>query len=267
MAEATAPFTAIILAGKRPGTDPVAEAAGVACKSFAPIGGRPMVLRVLDALAASRQVGSQILCGPSPSTIANEPELKARIETGQVQWMDSLATPSASTYNALQSLSENTPVLVTTADHALLTSQIVDFFCDQARRSDCDLAFGLTSYKGVRAAFPETRRTAIKFNDDAYSSCNLFGFLNQRSHRAAAFWRRIEQDRKKPLRMMRVFGWWTVLQFGLGRFSLAQGLEKLSAMIQIRVRAVLLPFPEAAVDVDTADDWHFVQQLVRKQSL
>jgi hypothetical protein len=29
----------------------------------------------------------------------------------------------------------------------------------------------------------------------------------------------------------------------------------------------LLPFPEAAVDVDTADDWHFVQSLVKKQTL
>ena len=267
MAIATIPFTAIILAGKRPGKDSVAEAAGVACKSFAPIDGRPMVLRVLDALAASRQVGSQILCGPSQSIIGQQSELKARIETGQVKWMGSLATPSASTYSALQSLPQNVPALVTTADHALLTPQIVDFFCDQARRSECDLAVGLTSYKGVHEAFPETRRTAIKFNDDAYSGCNFFGFLNQRSHRAAAFWRRIEQERKKPLRMMRVLGWGTVLQYGLGRLSLARALEKLSAKIQIRVRAVLLPFPQAAVDVDTADDWHFVQQLAKKQSV
>jgi GTP:adenosylcobinamide-phosphate guanylyltransferase len=267
MTEAASPFTAIILAGKRPGNDPVAEAAGVACKSFAPIGGRAMVLRVLDALAASRQVGTQILCGPPQSIIAHEPELKSRIDKGQVKWLDSRATPSSSTYSVLQSLPQNIPVLVTTADHALLTSQIVDFFCDQARRSGCDLAIGLTSYKGVREAFPDTRRTAIKFNDDAYCGCNLFGFLNQRSHQAAAFWRQIEQERKKPLRMMRVLGWWTVLQYILGRFSLAQGLEKLSGKIHIRVRAVLLPFPQAAVDVDTADDWHFVQQLVEKQSL
>jgi hypothetical protein len=180
--------------------------------------------------------------------------------------MDSLTTPSSSAFSVLQSLPQNNPVLLTTADHALLTSQIVDFFCDQARRCGCDLAVGLTRYKSVREAFPETRRTAIKFNDDAYSGCNLFGFLNQRSHRAAAFWRRIEQERKKPLRVMRALGWWSVLQYVLGQLSLAQGLERLSTKIDIHVRAVLLPFPQAAVDVDSADDWHFVQQLVKKQS-
>ncbi len=120
--------------------------------------------------------------------------------------------------------------------------------------------------KGSYAAFPETRRTAIKFNDGAYSGCNLFGFLNRRSHRAAQFWRQIEQERKKPLRMMRILGWWTVVRYLLGRISLDDGLEQISRKLQIRARAVLLPFPQAAVDVDTADDWHFVQGLVKKQA-
>jgi GTP:adenosylcobinamide-phosphate guanylyltransferase len=128
MTETKTPFIAIVLAGKRPGKDPVAEAAGVACKSFAPIGDRPMVHRVLDTLAAARQVGSRILCGPSQSMIDQEPELKARMERGEVKWIANHPTPSLSTYHALQSLPHNTPILVTTADHALLSTQIVDYW-------------------------------------------------------------------------------------------------------------------------------------------
>jgi GTP:adenosylcobinamide-phosphate guanylyltransferase len=266
MAEPTTPFTAIILAGKRPGKDPVAEAAGVACKSFAPIGDRPMVHRVLDTLAAARQVGLRVLCGPSQSMIDQEPELKARIKRGEVKWIASHSTPSSSTYHALQSLAHNTPVLVTTADHALLSTQIVDYFCSQARRIECDVVVGLTPYEGVVSAFPETKRTAMKFKDGAYCGCNLFGFLNSRAHRAAQFWRQIEQERKKPLKMMRILGWKAVVQYLMGRTSLDQGLEQISGKLQIRARALLLPFPEAAVDVDTADDWHFVQRLVKKQA-
>ncbi len=266
MIESTAPITAIILAGKRPGQDLVAEAAGVACKAFAPIGGRPMVHRVLDALAAAEQVGQRILCGPSQSLIAFEPKLKARLETGEVKWIDSHSTPSLSTYHALQAFPDNKPVLVTTADHALLTPQIVDYFCGEALRLQWDVAVGLTPYDGVMAAFPETQRTAIKFKDGAYSGCNLFGFLNPRSDRAAQFWRQIEQERKKPLRMMQILGWWTILRYLLGRISLDDGLEKLSNKMQARVRAVLLPFPQAAIDVDTVDDWYFVQSLSKKQT-
>ncbi len=264
MPESPHRFTAIILAGKRPGKDPVAEAAGVACKSFAPIGGRPMVHRVLEALAAARQVGPRILCGPSQSLIAQMTELKTLIDTGEVQHIAGHSTPSASTHHALQSIPNGSPVLVTTADHALLTAQIVDFFCSEVRQLGCDVAAGLTPYDGVISAFPGSHRTALKFNDGAYSGCNLFGFLNPQSHRAAAFWRQIEQERKKPLQMIRILGWWALIRYVTGRLSLNDALEHLSERIGIRAGVVMLPFPEAAVDVDSVDDWHFVQRLVKQ---
>jgi GTP:adenosylcobinamide-phosphate guanylyltransferase len=167
----------------------------------------------------------------------------------------------------LKALPEDKPVLVTTADHALLTPQIVDCFCSEARRLPSDVAVGLTAYDGVMAAFPETRRTAIKFKDGAYCGCNLFGFLTPRSDRAAQFWRQIEQERKKPLRMMHILGWWTIVRYLLGRITLDNGLEELSNKMQINVGAVMLPFPQAAIDVDTVDDWHLVQNLAKKQTI
>jgi GTP:adenosylcobinamide-phosphate guanylyltransferase len=267
MVGSTTPFTAIILAGDRTSGDPLTKAAGVACKSFVPVGGRPMVHRVLDTLAAARQVGSRILCGPSQSMIDQEPELKDRIESGEVKWIANHSTPSLSTYHALKSLPHNTPILVTTADHALLSTQIVDYFCTEARRIEGDVVVGLTPYEGVVSAFPETKRTAIKFNDGAYCGCNLFGFLNSQAYIAAQFWRQVEQQRKRPLKMMGILGWWTVVRYKMGRISLDQGLEQISRKLQIRARAILLPFPEAAVDVDTVKDWIFVKNLVAKQTL
>ena len=260
------PFTAIILAGDRTSGDPLAEAAGVACKSLVPVGGRPMVLRVLDSLEAASEVGSIILCGPTQTFINRAPELKTRIDAGRVKWMASQATPSASTYHALQSLPDNAPVLVTTADHALLTARIVDAFCTDARRTGCDVAVGLASHKQVASAFPETKRTAIKFRDDAYCGCNLFGFLNSQAYIAAHFWRQVEQQRKKPLRMMRILGGRAVIRYLLGRMPLTEALDHISSIMGIRAGAVILPFPEAAVDVDTVNDWIFVKNLVAKQT-
>jgi GTP:adenosylcobinamide-phosphate guanylyltransferase len=248
----TTPFTAIILAGDRTSGDPLAEAAGVACKSLVPVGGRPMVLRVLDSLEAAREVGSIILCGPTQTFINQEPELKTRIDAGRVKWMASQGTPSASTYHALQSLPDNAPVLVTTADHALLTARIVDAFCTDARRTGCDVAVGLASHKQVASAFPETKRTAIKFRDGAYCGCNLFGFLNSQAYIAAHFWR--------------ILGGRAVIRYLLGRMPLTEALDHISSIMGIRAGAVILPFPEAAVDVDTVNDWIFVKNLVAKQT-
>ena len=126
MSRPTTPFTAVVLAGDRKPGDPVAEAAGVSCKSLIPVGGRPMVLRVLDALEEAREIESVILCGPHRAAIGEEEELHARIASGKVKWVESQATPSSSTYQVLQSLADEISVLVTTADHALLTAQMVD---------------------------------------------------------------------------------------------------------------------------------------------
>jgi GTP:adenosylcobinamide-phosphate guanylyltransferase len=183
MESSTTPFTAIVLAGDRTSGDPLAEAAGVACKSFVPVGGRPMVLRVLDTLNAASQVGSLILCGPSQALIEQEPELNASIEAGRVKWIASRATPSSSTYHALQSLPHNTPVLVTTADHALLTTQIVDVFCAEAHRTGCDVAVGLASHEQVATAFPVLGRIPSRSHNPC-PRCNSSSKMSKQVNRA-----------------------------------------------------------------------------------
>ena len=47
----------------------------------------------------------------------------------------------------------------------------------------------------------------------------------------------------------------------LGRLSLKDALAHVSRRMGLRVRAVLLPFPEAAVDVDTVGDWQFAESI------
>jgi GTP:adenosylcobinamide-phosphate guanylyltransferase len=260
------PFSAVLLAADRSAGDPVAAAAGVAGKPFVPVGGKPMVLRVLDALAESQQVQYRLLCGPPAEALRQLPELQARIDNVNVGWIENQATPSTSAAYALQILRDKIPVLVTTADHALLSAQIVDYFCSQARNSGCDIVVGLAAHEVVKAAYPQTRRTATKWRDGAYCSCNLFAFLTPQAWVAAEFWRKVEHQRKKPLRLIRSLGWMTVLRYLLKRLTLTAGLESISRRLGIKAGAVILPFPEAAVDVDTIEDWKLVQAIVAGRS-
>jgi GTP:adenosylcobinamide-phosphate guanylyltransferase len=260
------PFTAVVLAGDRKPGDPVAEAAGVSCKALTPVGDRPMVLRVLDALEASQEIGPVVLCGPPRAAIDQEEELRGRIDSGRVRWVESKATPSSSTFQVLKSLPDDIPVLVTTADHALLSGPMVDFFCAEARSSGCDLVVGLASYKSVKAAYPHTRRTAIHLRDDAYCSCNLFAFLTPQSRDVAHFWRRVESQRKKTLRVISAFGWLAVLSYLLRRPSLQEGLKRISRRLGLSAGGVVMPFPEAAVDVDTVSDLELAESIVANES-
>jgi len=254
-------FTAVVLAADRGPGDPVAEAAGVPCKSLAPIGGIPMVFRVLDALSEAREIGPRILCGPPQHIIDQHAALRTYIAAGQISWVPNQATPSTSTYHVLQSQPDDTAMLVTTADHALLRAEIVDHFCSEARISGYDIAVGLAFHSDVMSAYPGTKRTATKLRNGAYCSCNLFAFLTPRSRRVADFWRQVESQRKKPLRVISAFGWIAVLRFLLGRLSLSEAQDRISRRLGLKAGAVILPFPEAAIDVDTVSHWQYVQTI------
>ena len=225
-----------------------------------------MVLRVLESLDRARHIDAYILSGPAQSIIDQHEGLRKLISSGKIQWMPNESTPSTSTVSVLKSLAPQTPVLVTTADHALLSSQIIDHFCSEAVKTGCDIVAGLALYDQVLAAFPDTRRTATKLSDASYCSCNLFAFLTPRARKIAELWRQVEHQRKKPWRIINLLGWLAVLRYVLGKLSLSQALQGLSRRLGVDAAAVVLPFPEAAVDVDTVSDWEFVEDLIKKKA-
>ena len=63
-------WTAIVLAGSRPGRDPFAEQFGTDLKALIPINGEPMVRRPVRALLHSGKVGQILVLSQSPDRIA-----------------------------------------------------------------------------------------------------------------------------------------------------------------------------------------------------
>jgi len=144
----------------------------------------------------------------------------------------------------------------------MLSARIVDYFCTKARNTGCDVVVGVARHEAVTKAYPRTQRTATRLQDGSYCGCNLFAFLTPRARRAADFWRQVETQRKKPLRVIRVLGVMAVLCYLLGKLSLADALERVSRRLGFKAGAVIIPFPEAAIDVDSVADWELVQEIV-----
>ena len=248
-------FTAVVLAADRTAHDPVAGMTGVACKAIAPVAGTPMIIRVLDALEASGRVRTIIVCGPPEHVLPGCPELERRIESGRVMWIPNLDSPSRSADSALARIDQDAPVLLTTADHALLTPSIVQYFLSESQMADADATVGVVKYEDVMAAFPGTKRTVIRLRDGGFCGCNLYAFLNHRGRGLVSFWQRAEDLRKRPwLLIGQVFGPLVVLFYVLGLLTIDRGLSAVSAKTGIKVRPVLLPYPQAGVDVDKVED-------------
>jgi len=252
-------MTAIVLAGQRDGEDELARYAGATCKAFVEIGGEPMLSRVLDTLSSSSCIGKILLSGPGEDKLLQKNEIAQRIQSGEVIWLAPRESPSTSTCDALRSLSRDDRVLLTTADHPLLSVSIVDEFCNRSADLDMDIVVGLAPYSLVHDAYPQMHKTVLRFKEGGLCGCNLFAFLTADGREAANFWRRTESERKKPLRVMRSLGWLTLAKYFLGRLTLEDALGTLSRQLGLRVGAIILPYADAAVDVDSVSDYQIVQ--------
>ena len=262
----TEQVTALILAGSRPEKDPVAELTGVPCKVLAKVGGEPMVERVLRAAAEATTVKSRVLCGPSWSILVGSATLHAFVQSGQVGWEEPQNGPSGSVLAFLQNHPSDIPLLVTTGDHALLTPEIIDYFVREAWRSAGDVAFGLVAHSLVAKTFPDTKRTILRFGGKGFCTCNLFLFFSPRGIRLVEFWGQLEQDRKRPVRMLRHLGIRTVIRYLLGMLTLSKCLALLGQRLGLQIREVWLPFPQAAIDVDKPEDFFLVQQILAERT-
>ena len=254
-------YTALVLAGERPGgTEPVAAATGVRYKCLAPAAGTPMLVRVVGALAASRSI-DRILVSLGDTALLDElPALAELRKGGRLEAVKSAETPSLSV--AAMADGAELPLLVTTADHALLTPDMVDHFCARPELEQLDVAAGIVPIDLVEARYPRTRRTVLKFRDGGFSGANLFAITSAAGRGAIGFWRRVEQDRKRPWRIAQTFGLISLLLYVAGRLTLDAAGARMSRVMGARVGLVSLPFGEAAIDVDRPADLDVVNAIL-----
>ena len=257
-------FNAIVLAADRGPDDPVATAAGVAAKCLTPIGGSPMAVRVVCALEQSERVNAILLCGPTDEALRRSREVHRMVSDGRVRWMPPQATPATSAAAALAALPEDQPVLLTTGDHALLSPDMVRHFLDRATALGRDVAVALAPHQLVQRSHPRTRRTVLKFRDGHYCGCNLFAFLSPRGRTMARLWQQVEAQRKKPIRVVGLVGWSAAVLYALRLLSLAGAVQRLSRLADVKAGVVTMPFPEAAIDVDTVADLELVRAIVAR---
>ena len=162
---------AIVLAGERPGGNPLAQSLGKPAGILVEVAGEPCVNRVLNALAGSASISDITLIGPEPA-VAERREMQDVLTRHRARWLAPATGPAESAMAALAEVPER-PVLITSADHALLTPAIVDGFAAAAANTELDFVAGLVSYDHVRRAFPHSQRTLLRFADGTWCGSNL----------------------------------------------------------------------------------------------
>jgi GTP:adenosylcobinamide-phosphate guanylyltransferase len=252
-------WTAIVLAGQRPGVDALAAHFGMATKALIPVGGLPMVTRVVRTLNACPSIDRIVVLTQEPALL-----IEAVAAGGGAHFSVSTAGISASIAAVAGGDSAPFPVLVTTADHPLLTPEIVEAFIGGS--ADGDLGVGMVERATIHAAYPDNQRTWLKFADGHWSGANLFALRAARVSAALTLWAEAEQDRKKAWKLFLHFGPWLALRALTRTIGLAEAFRQAGQRLGLDARLVALADAEAAIDVDKVSDHALAEQILARRA-
>ncbi len=250
--------TAIVLAGERPGGDPFARARGVTAKALIPVAGEAMVSRVARALADHPGIGRIVVVAQDFEALQDDPACAWMTSDKKIAFARSRATIAATIEQLIDQGSA--PMLVTTADNALLTRAMVDHFLATARTHDLGIA--MVERRTLLSAYPLSQRSWLKFRGGAWSGANLFWIGGEAVLPLIANWRAVEQDRKKGWRVISAFGPGILLAAVLRLVTLPGAIARIGRRHGIDAKLVSMPQPEACIDVDKPADLALAEAIL-----
>ena len=245
---------AIVLAGSRPGPDPLLTGTGVSTKALLPIAGQAMLVHVVRALRGSPLIGPITILAQNSAALAAEPGLAGFAD---LHFADSGQGISSSLSAALPPGDD--PLLVTTADNVLLTAAMVGDFL--AGAADSDVAVAMVERAVLLARYPGSQRTWLKFRGGWWSGANMFYLRGRRVLPLLDFWGRIERDRKKGLKIIAAFGPWLLIGALLRLFTIQQGAARAGLRFGLKAKVVPMAQAEACIDADKPADIVLIEQI------
>ena len=258
------PMTALILAASRQGADDaVAQLQQASHKCLVEIDGVVMLERVVRELKASAHVGRIVVSIESEDLLRQTPALAGMFEAGEVEFVESQSNLFESVSHAVNVIDAPYPLLISTGDNALHTTEMIDHFCEEVRASDYDVAVAMTPADVILKAYPDGKRAFHDLRDGGWSSCNLYGAMNGKAIKAAKAFETGGQFGKKPERILKAFGLAFLIKYKFMLTNLDGLAQHLSKRWSITIAPVRMPFADAPIDVDNVGDFYRTEKILR----
>jgi molybdopterin-guanine dinucleotide biosynthesis protein A len=250
----------VILAGGKASMD-MEAATGVSNRALIEVGGKPMLLRVVEGLRESELCGPITVIGKVPpsdyySRLPDKGDFVSNTVSGAVA-------------------NEDAPfVLICTCDLPFLTGEsVTDFLTaalEKATQSGASVIYPVVAVGRCYQRFPGLKRTALKLKEDRFTGGNLMlarpqFLISQRQRIADAY-----RARKSPLRLANMLGWDMIFRLLVSQTLMPNLLtlplleKRISQLIAGPARVFVSAYPEIATDVDKPSDYAAVLQIFRR---
>lgn len=243
---------AIVLAGA-PNTGRLQEVSTEAYEAVIPVGGKPIVTYVIEALRSTPRIKEVVVVGP--------PVLEKLLPVG-VRLIESGSTLTENIMRGAEALKNSPKVLVVTSDIPFIHKEAIEDFLDRCAELEADLYYPIISKEANEQVYPGCVRTYVSLKEGTFTGGNMVLATPQVLFNSKALVEKVVVLRKKPWRLAKLLGISFVLKLFLHRLSLAELEKRASDLLGVRGVAVISPYPEIGTDVDKPSDLELAERLI-----
>lgn len=236
---------AVVLGGGPLGELPLEPGDEADCKGMIQISGQPMALRTLQAVLQATEIDGAVLVCPQPpgwelprgfDWAPSQPDLMGSFEAGV------LATGE-----------EDQPVLVCCGDLPLVTAEALDDFVRRCRRRpEAGLWYGFLRQENSLYRYPRVGHTWARLQDGTFCGSGVMMLRPRVMKSMRAAMDRLTHARKNMLKLAHCLGWGNLLNYALGRLTVARAEKAGQQIFGVPCAGIETPYAELGFNVDDA---------------
>lgn len=259
-------LTALVLAASRKGgQDPLAGRQNKSHKCLIELDGIAMIERVVQMLMDSGCF-DRILISIENETPLRELEATRRwLDDGDIEVVRSAENLADSLISLAPRADQLLPMVVTTADNAMHTPELMRDFVAGFLEKGGDAAVAVTTEESVQAEYPDEKIMYFRFRDGGYSFCNLFGIATLGGLEAARIFRTGGQFRKRPRRILKIFGLMPLILYKFRLAGLDAVIRRISKKFGITINMVRLNYGFGPIDIDNEKTFAIGERTLKKR--
>lgn len=216
-------------------------------KGLVPIGGRPMVAWVVEALRASRFVAQIAVVVPSAEDLGGWADSVDKLVVSDGSFIENVLA-------GVDSFRVDRPALVITGDLPALTPEAIDDFVERSMSAGADFTYPLIRKEDMLAQFPGSERTFVRLKSGSVTGGNMMLINPSLTHRNRDIGQRLFETRKSAAQMARVIGFRFVIKLALGRLEVHEVEAKLEELLGGPSAAIFTSHASIGADVDKPID-------------
>lgn len=254
-------YEAVILAGGRaPWLIPLA---GTDIRSLAKIEDKYLIEYIMDALRDSKCVNNIYVASDKEAL----QKLKASGLSGYIPVVCENMTLAEVGLTAATAVEEHNPenhkILFVCDDIPLLTAKAIRSFLSACEAEpEGEMYYSIVRKEVCQAQYPEGKRTYGPLADGEFTGGNVTLLTRAAIARTQDMARRLYANRKHPVKLCSLLGWWFVLK-ALLKFISSKDVEKrCSELMGVICKAVITEYACIGMDIDKEADWKLAHKYL-----